>query len=91
MTWPDVTLGIATALNVAATAGYCWLIQRWRVKLAAQDRLIEKLLPCAGFVAYLARPETGAPDFVREQCVRILPPGVRVEVHPMPAPNGQVH
>jgi hypothetical protein len=92
MSEPMIWWLLAAALNVIAAIGNVVLARRKDALLVQQNALLAKCLPCVGLVTFLARPETGAPDNIREQCARLLPvSGVKVDVHPMPAPNGQVH
>jgi hypothetical protein len=76
----DVALGIALAMNILAVVLNVWSY-RLRGRLITQQR--EQLIEfgkCVAMVAFLSRPESGAPSCIREQCLSLVPKGVRLHI-----------
>lgn len=76
----DVVLWIALVLNVGAMWLNVWSIwKRQRLIDQQREQLIE-FGKCVALVAFLSRPESGAPENLRAQCAALIPPGVTLHI-----------
>jgi hypothetical protein len=87
-TFAIVLFLIASACNCFAAWQNLRLARRARKELEANRETFAKLI---GFAAFMSRPESGAPEAVRELARQMLPEDIRIEVTKLGSSTPTLH
>jgi len=80
MTLPDVLLLSAVGINLLSVGLNLWSGQVGQRIINQQRDQIVEFSKCVALVAFLAQPESGAPEKLREQCRQLIPKGVQLHI-----------